>query len=140
MQAVSQFLSDRLYNAGIQTGRPSKSNRSPFGQRLYEAREAKGFSLRQVAEKLDVPLKTYANWERRNVGVRPEVLAELSNILDTSAERLLGAEQPPKKDGPTGKARKLFEEVSALPRHQQQRILSTVEDMLIAQAAKQKTS
>ena len=140
MQAVSQLFSDRPYNADMQTGRPSKSDRSPFGQRLYEAREAKGFSLRQVAEKLEVPLKTYANWERRNVAVRPELLTELSKILDVSTEQLLGAEQPPKKDGPTGKARKLFEEVSALPRHQQQRILSTVEDMLIAQAAKQKPS
>jgi hypothetical protein len=37
---------------------------------------------------------------------------------------------------PTGKARKLFEGVSKLPRSQQQRILAMVEDMLIAQEAK----
>jgi len=140
MQAVSPILSDRPYNADMQTGRPSKSDRSPFGQRVYEAREAKGLSLRQVAEALEVPLKTYANWERRNVGVRPELLSALSKILEVSTEQLLGSEQPRKKEGPTGKARKLFEEVSALPRHQQQRILSTVEDMLVAQAAKQKAS
>jgi transcriptional regulator with XRE-family HTH domain len=140
MQAVSPTLSDHPYNAGMQTGRPSKSDRSPFGQRVYEAREAKGLSLRQVAEALEVPLKTYANWERRNVGVRPELLSALAKILEVSTEQLLGSEQPPKKEGPTGKARKLFEEVSALPRHQQQRILSTVEDMLIAQATKAKAS
>jgi transcriptional regulator with XRE-family HTH domain len=140
MQAISPTLSNRPYNADMQTGRPSKSDRSPFGQRVYEAREAKGLSLRQVAEALEVPLKTYANWERRNVGVRPELLSALSTILEVSTEQLLGSEQPSKKEGPTGKARKLFEEVSALPRHQQQRILATVEDMLIAQAAKQKAS
>jgi len=136
MQAVSLNFSDRPYNGDMNTGRPSKSERSAFGQRLYEARELKGLSLRQVAEALDVPLNTYANWERRNVGIKPEYLAALAKILEVSTEQLIGAATPPKRDGPTGKARKLFEEVSKLPRSQQQRILAMVEDMLIAQEAK----
>ena len=92
--------------------------------------------MRQVAEELEVPLNTYANWERRNVGIKPDYLAALSRILEVQTEELVGAATPPKKDGPTGKARKLFEEVSKLPRGQQQRILAMVEDMLIAQEAK----
>jgi transcriptional regulator with XRE-family HTH domain len=136
MQAVSLNSSDHPYNADMNTGRPSKSDRSAFGQRLYEARESKGLSLRQVAEELEVPLNTYANWERRNVGIKPEYLAALAKILEVSVEQLIGAATPPKKDGPTGKSRKLFEEVSKLPRRQQQRILAMVEDMLIAQEAK----
>jgi len=136
MQAVSPNISDRPYNGVMNTGRPSKSDRSAFGQRLYEARELKGLSLRQVAEELEVPLNTYANWERRNVGIKPDYLAALSRILEVQTEELVGAATPPKKDGPTGKARKLFEEVSKLPRGQQQRILAMVEDMLIAQEAK----
>ena len=135
MQAISLGFPKRPYNEDMQTGRPSKADRSAFGQRLYEARETKGFSLRQVAEELDVPLNTYANWERRNVGIRPEYLAELTRILGVSAEQLLGTD-PVKKDGPTGKARKLFEEVAELPRGQQQRILAMVEDMLIARQVK----
>ena len=70
------------------------------------------------------------------MGIRPEFLAGLAKVLGVSTEQLLGADTPPKKDGPTGKARKLFEEVSKLPRSQQQRILAMVEDMLIAQEAK----
>jgi hypothetical protein len=51
--------------------------------------------------------------------------------------RLFDAPAAPKKqDGPIGKARKLFEEVSQMPRHQQQRILATVEDMIAGQKAK----
>ena len=136
MQAVSLNFQDRPYNGDMNTGRPSKSDRSAFGQRLYEARESKGLSLRQVAEALEVPVNTYANWERRNVGIKPEYLTAHAEILEVPAEQLIGAATPPKKDGPTGKARKLFEEVSQLPRSQQQRILAMVEDMLIAQAAK----
>ena len=136
MQVISLDSANRPYNGDMQTGRPSKSDRSAFGQKLYEAREAKGLSLRQVAEELGIPLKTYANWERRNVGIRPEFLAALSKILEVSTQQLLGVTASQKKDGPTGKARKLFEEVSKLPRSQQQRILSMVEDMLIAQEAK----
>ena len=136
MQAVSLNFSDCPYNGGMNTGRPSKSDRSAFGQRLYEARELKGLSLRQVAEELQVPLNTYANWERRNVGIKPDYLAALAKTLEVPAEQLIGAVTLPKKDGPTGKARKLFEEVSKLPRSQQQRILTMVEDLLIAQEAK----
>ena len=37
-----------------------------------------------------------------------------------------------RKGGPVGKARRVFEEVSKLPRHQQQRILGIVEDLIAA--------
>lgn len=38
-----------------------------------------------------------------------------------------------RRGGPVGQARRVFEEVSRLPRHQQQRILRVVEDLLAAQ-------
>jgi hypothetical protein len=47
---------------------------------------------------------------------------------------LLGRENgKQRKGGPVGKARRVFEEVSRLPRHKQQRILGIVGDLLAAQ-------
>jgi hypothetical protein len=47
---------------------------------------------------------------------------------------LLGRENGgQRKGGPVGKARRVFEEVSRLPRHKQQRILGIVEDLIAAQ-------
>ena len=55
-------------------------------------------------------------------------------MLNVSVDYLLGRENGgPKKGGPIGKARRVFEEVSKLPRHQQQRILGIVEDLMAAQ-------
>lgn len=138
MQAISLDFQTRPYNADMQTGRPPKTERTPFGARLYQAREDKGLSQRQVAEELGVPLKTYANWERRSVGIKPEHLSQLAAVLGVTLDHLFGAEAAPKKqDGPVGKARRLFEEVSDMPRHQQQRILSALDDMIAGQKAKQ---
>lgn len=50
-----------------------------------------------------------------------------------SVDYLLGHENgAPRKGGPVGKARRVFEEISKLPRQRQQRILGIVEDLLAA--------
>jgi hypothetical protein len=46
------------------------------------------------------------------------------------------ASKKPRGAAITGKAQTLLEQLSKLPRNQQQRILATVEDMLVAQEAK----
>ncbi len=55
----------------------------------------------------------------------------------SSADELIVGSEPQKKvSGPVGKARWVFEEVSKLLRHQQQKIVRVVKALLIAQGAK----
>jgi HTH-type transcriptional regulator, cell division transcriptional repressor len=121
----------------MQTGRPSKHPRNPFGQRLHAAREAAGLSQAQVADKLGIHQTSYADWERHSVALRPEQLKTLAGLFNVAVSELLG-EEPPKKRGagPVGKARHAFERVSKLPRATQQRILANVEDALTAYEAR----
>ena len=136
MQAVSHSDDNPLYSVGMQTGRPPKTGRCPFGERLHGARETKGLSQRQVAEALNMAQQTYAAWERRPVAIKPEDLMNLAKLLDIEVTELLGDSKPkPKRVAPTGKARKVFEAVSQLPRYQQQRILGVVEDMMTARTS-----
>jgi transcriptional regulator with XRE-family HTH domain len=117
-----------------QVGRPPKFARSPFGERLLAARQQAGLSQVQIAEKLAVTQQTYAGWERRTTALKPEYIAKLSSLLNVSVDYLLGRENGgQRKGGPIGKARRVFEEVSRLPRHKQQRILGIVEDLIAAQ-------
>ena len=121
------------YDAGMNTGRPSKQPRTPFGERLHAAREARGFSQAQVAEQLGISQNAYACWERRPVALRPDQVEQVATILNVSVEALFnGNGGTGRKGGPTGKARRVFEEVSQLPRKRQLRIVSVVEDMLAA--------
>ncbi len=134
MQAVSVTFLQTGYDSVMQTGRPPKFERSGFGDRIFKARQQLGLSQMQVAETLDVTQQTYAGWERRTTALKPEHIASLADILHVSSDYLLGRETSPQRGtGPAGKARRVFDEVSKLPRNRQQRILATVEDMLTAQ-------
>ena len=119
-------------------GRPAKSEqRTGFGKRLYEARIEKGLSQTYVADALGITQPSYADWERKSISLKPEYLPKLAELLDVSIEHLLGTAPAKRKSGgPTGKLRRVFDQVSELPYNQQRRIIEMAEDMLIAQKAK----
>ncbi len=134
MQAVSVISQVPVYDLAVPGGRPPKSSRSPFGQRLYNARQQMGYSQTQVAELLGVTQPSYADWERSTTALRPEHLSHLATVLHVSVEYLLGHDKAPQRGtGPVGKTRRVFDEVSRLPRSQQQHIVRVVEDLIAAQ-------
>ena len=107
----------------MQTGRPAKYPRTPFGERIHAAREALGFSQAQVAEKLGITQMAYAFWERRPVALRPDQIEKLANVLKVTPEYFFsGTGDKGHKGGPAGKMRQLFEAASRLPRSQQQKV------------------
>jgi transcriptional regulator with XRE-family HTH domain len=139
MQGESIISKNIMYNLAMPAGRPSKFKRTEFGKRIYEARLKSGLTQKHLAEKLKVTQPTYADWERRAVSIKPKYLAQLSELLGVSLEYLVGSDLNKKaqsKGGPVGKVRRVFEEVNELSRHQQQRILGVVEDMIAAQRTK----
>jgi len=134
MQALSITNWNPLYGESVKTGRPAKSERSTFGARVHALREAVGLTQQQVAEQLGIAQPSYALWERNDVALRPDQLAKLASILSVRPDDLLTENNNAnRRGGPVGKARQVFEQVSKLPRNQQQRILGVVEDMLSAQ-------
>jgi transcriptional regulator with XRE-family HTH domain len=136
MQADSLFPDSIQYTVSMTAGRPAKFTRSAFGERLFAARQQMGLSQMQLAEKLGITQSTYAGWERRTTALRPDFIAKIAGVLNVSVDCLLGRENGGhRQGGPVGKARRVFEEVSKLPRHKQQRILGIVEDLLAAQRA-----
>jgi transcriptional regulator with XRE-family HTH domain len=135
MSATVIIHENRVYDVAVRTGRPTTQKRSPFGQRLYEARSNAGISQAQVAEVLGVSQSGYAAWERGRSSPSPEQIEQIATLLKISITSFFFNEKS-KRGGPKGKAQVLFEEVSKLPRHQQKHILGTVEIMLAGQRAK----
>jgi len=113
----------------MNTGRPSTRPRTVFGERLRAARETLGLSQAQVAEKFGISQASYGAWERDPVALRPDQIEKLTEILNISVDELFGKEEKNgrRSSGPVGKARRLFEAVSKLPRSQQQHVLTVVE-------------
>jgi|SRR5208283_2888210 transcriptional regulator with XRE-family HTH domain len=133
MQVYSVNLFPLGYSPDMSIGRPAKTQRTEFGERLVAARQEAGLSQAQVAEKLGITQQSYGGWERRETALKPEHLVRLAEILNITVDYLLGKENGRKRGGgPAGKARHIFERVSQLPRATQQRILANVEDALTA--------
>jgi transcriptional regulator with XRE-family HTH domain len=130
MQALSHIAVNPVYPAVMSAimGRPTERERTAFGERLVAAREEAGLSQRELAEKLGITQRSLSWWERETVALRPDQIAQLATALGVSADYLLGTNLAKKRGGgPTGRARRVFEAVSKLPRHQQQKIVDVVE-------------
>lgn len=94
-------------------------------------REAAGLSQQQVAQKLGFSQPAYASWERREVAIQPGQLMRLAEILGVSVEELFYTDKKvSRRGGPVGRVRRTFEAVSAMPRHQQKKIVEVVEALL----------
>ena len=127
MQAIFLTENPPGYPAPVQTGRPSKEPRTPFGARLHAAREAAGLTQAQIAERLGVTQTAYGVWERYPVALRPEQIEQLAGLLNVSVEYLFGRDSGRARGkGPAGKLRQVFEKASQLPRHQQNKVAEFV--------------
>jgi transcriptional regulator with XRE-family HTH domain len=112
----------------MRAGRPSKSERTPFGQRLLGLRERAGLSQQQLADRLGISQRAYAHWERQAVTLRPDRMVKLAQSLSVSVEDLIGNGETKRRSmRPAGKMRRLFEAASQLPRSQQQKIAAVIE-------------
>ena len=128
MQAISITARSRVYDLNMQTGRPSKHPRTPFGAKLHAARENLGLTQTQIADQLGITQAAYALWERRQVALKPDQIEKVAEVLGVSIEHLFGKDEKPKsRGGSVGKLQRLLESASALPRSQQQKLISVVE-------------
>ena len=103
---------------------------------LTKLREDANLSVRALSRELGVTHAAVIKWEKAGKVTKTEFLIPLSRILGVTIEELLGQPKPRKSAAPGGKLGQVFRDVSELPRRQQQRIVATVEDMLIAHQAK----
>ncbi len=140
MQANPYISGSLGYDALMAAGRPAKTKRPTLGERLALARHEVGLTQEQLAEKLGVTQRVITYWEREPVALRSEQLAALADALGVTADFLLGRESKKgRANGPAGRARRVFETVSHLPRHQQQKIIDVVE-ALVAQTTQRSPS
>lgn len=139
MQAHSFIAENPVYSDAMsQMGRPTDRKRTAFGERLAAAREAAGLSQRELADKLGVRQSVLSWWERQPVALRPEQLTTLAEVLGVTTDHILGRNVEKKRGtGPTGKAKKVFEAVSRLPRHHQDKIVAVVESFVAQHAVGQ---
>jgi len=120
----------RPYNSCVMAGgRPATKEAPPFGQRLAAIRKSKGWSQRELADKLGIKRGLLDYYERRASNPALDFIQRAAEALGVSAAELVG-EGPARKKrsgGPEGRMRRLFEQASKLPRSQQEKIAAVIE-------------
>lgn len=120
-------VENRLYILSM--GRKLSKPRPPLGARLAELRAAAGLSQYELARLVGQPQANVAYWEKSGKPPRSEVLMKMAEVLGVRVEDLLaenGGRKRPAVGGPVGKVRKLFTEVSKLPKRQQEKVVEFV--------------
>lgn len=69
-----------------------------------------------MAEKLGISQPVVSDYERGAVRLHGELILKVAEILNVTADELLGRETKKPKARPSGKVQQIFEEVSDLPR------------------------
>jgi len=109
-------------------GRKTQKDRPEQGQRLSELRKASGLSQYQLAERIGVTQSSVGYWEMSDKPPRAEILPKLAKALGVSVEDILNSHSEIQAvPALNGKARKLFVEISQMPRSQQEKICSILE-------------
>jgi transcriptional regulator with XRE-family HTH domain len=134
MQAESfdklSLFEKQPYNPGAM-GRRLTKTRPKQGVRLAELRKTAGLSQYELARMVGVPQANIAFWERSEKPPRSEVLPKMADALGVRIEDLLNGSAVTRmvktgKSKPVGKVRQAFEEVSKLPRRQQDKVVEFV--------------
>lgn len=113
--------------------RTLKRQRPKQGARLAALRRAAGLTQVELAQLVGESQQNIAFWEQSEKPPRSDVLPKLAKVLGIKIEQILEGDLPQtRRAGPVGKVQKIFEEVSTLPRKQQERIVETV-SALVAQ-------
>ena len=64
-----------------------------FNDRLRSARISRGLTLQKMADSLDLPLRTYQNYESGDREPHYDVLVQIADILDVPTDFLLGRDE-----------------------------------------------
>lgn len=66
-----------------------------FNENLRDVREQKGLSQKEVAEKIGVAKSTYSLYESGNREPNVQTIKKISDVLNVSADKLLGIDNEP---------------------------------------------
>jgi transcriptional regulator with XRE-family HTH domain len=99
---------------------------------LRSLREASGLSLRELARQIGEQPTNLSYWERTGNLPRADLIIPIAEALGVTPEEVLGQAKPKRAAAPGGKVRNVFDQVSKLPRRQQDKIVEVVEALLKA--------
>lgn len=107
---------------------------SPFGQRLAAARDRRGLSQQELADKLGMTRSMIAYYESRAKNTTLEFIERAADLLKVSASNLIGradTRSPRKRPGPPpATLERQLEKIRKLPKSKQKFLTELLESVL----------
>jgi len=101
------------------------------GARLAALRKVAGLSQTEFAGLIGERQQNIAFWEQSEKPPRSDVLLPMAEVLGVRVEDILSRKKLKKtRSGPVGKVRRAFDDVSKLPRRQQDKILEFLDALV----------
>lgn len=102
-----------------------------LGARIAQLRQEAGLSQQAMADTLEIPQQTYANYEVARARPPASLLPELAQVFGISVDELLGVQKNGSgKRGPTPLLQKQIERLSQLPKAQQKVVMQMLDGVL----------
>ncbi len=114
-------------------GRPPTKEATDFGKRVADARQRRGLTQRELANRIGVSLRMMEYYERRAENVKSDVVKQIASVLGVTTDELLGVSVPKENPGRKSKLRQQIAEIERLPKAVQQ-VVSQMLDMAMKSA------
>lgn len=101
-----------------------------LGARIASLRQEAGLSQQAVANELEIPQQTYANYEVARARPSAAMLPDLARLFGVSVDELLGVKNGAGKRGPAPKLQQQIERLSQLPKAKQKTVMEMIEGVL----------
>jgi transcriptional regulator with XRE-family HTH domain len=120
--------------------RASKSRKAAteetFGQRLAQLRKDRGFTQVELAERVGMIQALISDYERSKLRPYADIVARFAEVLEVSADELLGLDKSVKKTKPVNRRfMRRLQALDGLPKRDQDALLRTIDAFLSARKA-----
>jgi transcriptional regulator with XRE-family HTH domain len=130
---VIEYHVEEITVAGQRKKTMDSEQDKTIGQRVARLRKERGLTQQELAERLGLGQSNVSDYERGVLRVQgAELIVKLTQVLDVSADELLGLAPRPRSNGATRNRRFLrrLQQLDRLPARDQQAVLRTLDAFL----------
>lgn len=101
-----------------------------LSERVARLRKERGFSQTELAERIGIIQALVSDYENGKLRLTAEMAIRFARALEVSTDELLQPKRKQRTLRPSRKVLRRLELIEALPSHQQQHVLKTIDTML----------
>jgi transcriptional regulator with XRE-family HTH domain len=104
-----------------------------LGKRIAELRKQRGYTQKELAQKMGIPWTLMTDYERGKIRLHDELIRKLSIALEISADEILDLKPAPNEVKPSLRIVRRVSKIESLPSSKQKALLQIIDGFLQSQ-------